>query len=75
MNQPWQRVEHGFVILRSNGSVVDGHLYTNKLDAQFIVAFLNGCSVAPARRVHRLRRQSSTTATLRTEIIVDRGAA
>lgn len=75
MRSPLVEIEHGFVILRSNGCAVDGHLYPTKLDAEFVVAFLSGCTVAPARRVTSFRKASTTTVKLRSEIIIDRETA
>lgn len=72
---PFIEVEHGFVILRSNGSAVDGHLYASRQDAATVVAFLSGCTVAPARRVSSFRKASTTTLALRSEIIIDRKIA
>lgn len=71
MRPPIVQVEHGFVIARANGRAVDGHLYASRQDAATVNAFLNGCSVAPARRVTSFRKASGTTLAVRSEIVLD----
>lgn len=71
MRSPMVEIEHGFVIVRANGRVVDGHLYVRQPDAEMVCAFLNGCTVAPARRITSFRKASCTTLALRSEIVLD----
>jgi hypothetical protein len=66
-------VEHGFVIVRPNGRLLDKHLYQDRAAADHMVTTLYpGHIVKPARRVTSWRKSGGMTLTTRQpEIIID----
>jgi hypothetical protein len=69
-------VEHGFVIVRPGGRPVGNHLYADRIAAEFVRDNLSGdYAVRPARRVSSLRKASTTTLAMHTEIIIDQEPA
>lgn len=65
-------VEHGFIIVKPDGRVWDEYLYPTREGAEHMAKFNSTLSVFPARRVHSLRQQTTTTVVGRTELIIDR---
>lgn len=76
MSEPWVSVEHGFVIVRPDGRLAEDHVYRMREPAEHIASMLfPGCKVFPARRVYSLRKSSTTTVKLRSEIVIEREVA
>lgn len=65
------KVDHGFAIVSPRGRVVGG-LYPEKRDAQFVADNMSGdYRVRRARRVSSFKPLTTTTGTVRTEIIIE----
>lgn len=68
-------VEHGFVIVKSNGFVWDEYLYGSREAAEHIARVAQqGLTIHPARRIRSIRQATATTARGWTDLIIDRGA-
>lgn len=66
--------EHGFVVIRPDGRRIDDTLHPTRESAALVSAFLNGASVAPAKRLTTYaKRRDGTLEKIRSEIIVDYG--
>ncbi len=70
---PWTHVEHGFVIVKPDGRVWDEYLYPTREAAERVAMFNSELRVFPARRVDSLRKATTTTLAVRSELIIDRG--
>lgn len=69
-------VEHGFVIVRPNGKLMDKHLYLMREAADHMVGMLfPECTVKPARLVTSFRRTTAATLAIHSDIIVDQEKA
>ncbi|MBI1620343.1 hypothetical protein [Aquamicrobium zhengzhouense] len=64
------QVTTGFVIVRPDGRRVDDTLYDGEVDAAIVCAFLNGCRVAPAKRITTFQRKGGQMVPVRTEISI-----
>ena len=67
------QVERGFVIVKPDGKPWDEYLYPSRDAAERLARLNSGLRVFPARRVRSLRKTTGTTATGRTELIIERG--
>lgn len=66
--------EHGFVVIRPDGSRIDDKFHPTRESAAIVCAFLSGKQVAPAMRLTTyVRRRDGTLEKIRSEIIVDYG--
>lgn len=65
--------EHGFVVIRPDGRRIDDTLHQTRESAALVSAFLNGASVAPAKRLTTYAKRRDVWVKIRSEIIVDYG--
>lgn len=65
-------VEHGFIIVKPSGGVWDEYLYPSRDGAEQMAKLNSSLNVFPAKRVTYLRQTTTTTAALKTDLIIDR---